>query len=333
VWCGSASEHVPTGVPDDTPIERLRPAALPAERVVARLGLIADTHMPDRCLAFPPALFDVFRGVDLILHAGDVGLLSTLDQLSRVAPVVAVHGNDERDEEAPRELPYQQVVAVAGRRIVLTHAHYPDLAQEFAARRDDRWQPKLARRAAFGHRAGAKIVVYGHTHVPTNVEYEGVWLINPGGVASGGLDTRMRYATVALLYLRDDGVPFAVHVDLAQPDRPFAPWSDWGAGFKAARERFEASILAPDLAADFPRLRAAVMGLDDAAATAARLAVREAALRCWTGEVETITREDLRATLARATDIPTMVREQLLPLLGARSEGGAEFAERCSQRA
>jgi putative phosphoesterase len=279
------------------------------------LGLIADTHMSDRCLAFPPALFDVFRGVDLILHAGDVGLLSTLDKLSVAAPVVAVHGNDERYDEAPRELPYQQVVAVAGQRIVLTHAHYPDLAQELASRREDRWAPKLARRAEFGHRADAKIVVYGHTHVPTAVEYEGVWLINPGGIASGGLDTRMRYATVALLYLRDDGVPFTVHVDLAEPDKPFAPWSDWAAGFAAARSRFEASILAPGVEDDYVRLRRQVMALDPAIADAARAAVREVALRVWSGEAAAITRDDLLATLGRAAGLPTPARDRLLALL------------------
>ena len=316
-------------MPDDALIERLRPAALPAERVVARLGLIADTHMPDRCLAFPPALFDIFRGADLILHAGDVGLLATLDQLSKAAPVVAVHGNDERYEETPRELPYQQVVTVAGHRIVLTHAHYPHLPQELAARRDDRWAPKLARRAAFGHRAGAKIVVYGHTHVPTLVEVEGVWLINPGGFASGGLDTRMRHSTVALLYLRDDGVPFTVHVDLAQPDCPFAPWNDWAAGFKAARDTFEASILAPELAADYVRLREAVMALDPALMSSLRRAVREAALRCWAGEVETITRGDLRAALERAPDVPALVKARILPLLGySTGRGGAADSRR-----
>lgn len=231
--------------------DRLRPADLPRERVAVCLGLVADTHLGDRGRDLPPALFDLFCGVDLILHAGDVGLLSALDRLSAAAPVVAVHGNDERFEETPRELPYQQVVMVAGQRIVLTHGHYPDLAQERASRRDDRWEPKLARRAAFAHRAEARIVVYGHTHVPTHVEYEGVWLINPGALATGGLDRRIRYRTAALLYLRDDGVPFTVHVDLAQPDRPLAPWSNWAAGFGAAREHFEPSILAPDLAARY----------------------------------------------------------------------------------
>ena len=298
--------------------ERLRPPELPAERVVACLGLISDTHLPDRCAALPPALFDVFRGVDLILHAGDVGRLAVLDELSTAAPVVAVHGNDERYDETPRELPYQQVVAVAGHRVVVTHSHHQDQEQEMAARRDDRWEPKLARRAAFGHRAGAGIVVYGHSHVPTNVEYDGVWLVNPGALASGGLDTRQRHQTVALLYLRDDGVPFTVHVDLAQPDRPFVLQIDWQAGFRAARDRFEQSILAPDLAADYDRLRRRAASLGPAAFEAARAAVRDVAQRCWSGEQAAIGRQDLLAALERTPDVAAALRQELVAVLTGR---------------
>src|SRR5262247_251704 len=134
--------------------DRFLPPELPTERVAARIGLVSDTHMPERCAALPPSLFDVLQGVELVLHAGDVGELWVLDQLSALAPVVAVHGNDDT-ADAQRELPYQQVVAVAGQRIVLTHAHYPDRAQELGSRRDDAWGPKLERRAAFGRRAGA----------------------------------------------------------------------------------------------------------------------------------------------------------------------------------
>src|SRR5262245_5485989 len=129
--------------------DRFLPPELPAECVAARIGLVSDTHMPDRCAALPAALLDVLKGVDLLLHAGDVGELWVLDRLAAIAPVIAVHANDDT-ADAQRELPYQQVLAVAGQRIVLTHAHYPDRAQELESRRDDAWAPKLERRAAFG---------------------------------------------------------------------------------------------------------------------------------------------------------------------------------------
>ncbi len=213
-------------------VDRFLPPELPANRVAARIGLISDTHMPARCAALPPVLFEVLRGVDLLLHAGDVGELWVLDALSAVAPVIAVHGNDETTD-AQRELPYQQVIAVGRQRILLTHAHYPDRAEEMESRKDDAWAPKLARRAAMGQQAGARIVVFGHTHIPMAVEYDGVLLINPGALACPNLESRQRVQSVAILTVRDDGAPFVTHIDLARPDQPFVPRIDWEAGSRA----------------------------------------------------------------------------------------------------
>src|SRR5262245_44545966 len=127
---------------------------------VATVGLISDTHLPPRMPALPPAPFDVLAGAQLLSHARDVGELRELDELSRIAPVIAVHGNDDT-ADAQRELPYQQVLVAGGRRILLTHAHYPNRAEELASRTSDAWEPKLARRAAMAQRAGAEIIVFG----------------------------------------------------------------------------------------------------------------------------------------------------------------------------
>jgi uncharacterized protein len=280
----------------------LLPPDLPAARVVATIGLISDTHLPERCLALPPAVFTVLRGVDLVLHAGDVGELRVLDQLSALAPVVAVHGNDET-AEAQHALPYQQVIAVAGQRILLTHAHYPDRDEELASRHSDAWEPILERRAAMGRRAGAGIVVFGHTHVPMARSHHGVFLINPGAIASGNAITRQRVQTVALLFLRDDGTPFVTHVDLAAPRQRFEPRIDWDAGFRAASGRFSESILAPDLAADWERWER----LAQLAPEAHRAALLRAAHRCWSGEQTAITREELLAELRADVSIPAAV--------------------------
>ena len=195
--------------------------------------------MPARCAEMPAVVFALLRGVDVLLHAGDVGELWVLDRLSAIAPVIAVHGNDET-AEAQRELPYQQLVVAGGVRILLTHAHYPDRSEELASRKNDAWQPKLARRAAMGARAGARIVVFGHTHVPLVVEHDGILLVNPGALAAPNPTTRQRIQSVAVLYIRDDDVPFVMHIDLARPDRPFTPRIDWSAGFRAAHAQFTA---------------------------------------------------------------------------------------------
>jgi uncharacterized protein len=275
------------------------------------LGLISDTHMPDRCLALPEAVFAALAGVDLILHAGDVGALWVLDRLSAIAPVVAVHGNDDSGE-AQRELPMQHLLAVGGRRLLLLHGHLPDPEAEMAARRDDAWEPKLARRIEIGRRAGAAIVVFGHTHIPMAHEADGVLLINPGAIASGNAITRQRLQTVARLTLRDDAPPRVEHRDLAAPTRPYRPIIAWPAGYRAALEEVTESIATPALLADWSRLRAEVAPL----ARAAWLAVvRRAAFRCWNGQQATFGHEDLLAELAAEPALSPAERAHLADLV------------------
>ena len=60
-----------------------------------RIGLISDTHIPDVARAIPRNVSRAFSGVDLILHAGDIQLASVLDELERIAPVLAARGDDD----------------------------------------------------------------------------------------------------------------------------------------------------------------------------------------------------------------------------------------------
>lgn len=291
-------------------LARWLPANTEPETITACVGLIADTHMPDRLAELPPQIFEILRGVDLLLHAGDVGGLHVLDQLSAIAPLAAVHGNDET-AEAQRELPYQQLIAIAGQRIVLTHAHYPDRAEELASRRDDSWRPKLERRLAFGHRAGAHIVVFGHTHIPMACQVDHMLLVNPGALAAGSHTWRQKRQTVALLFIRAGRLPLVVHVDLAAPDRPFVPQIDWEAGFAAALAQFGESILAPDLEPDHQRLYAIARQAFDPSIGA----IRRVAMRCWSGEQPYITRADLLAELEATPDLPPHVYAEFEALL------------------
>jgi len=281
--------------------------------VAARIGLVSDTHMPERCLALPPALFEALRGVDLLLHAGDVGELWVLDQLSAIAPVVAVHGNDD-SADAQRELPYQQVLMAAGQRILLTHAHYPDRGQELEARKNDAWGPKLERRAAFGQRAGASIVVFGHTHVAMSLQHGEVLLVNPGAIAAPNYVTRQWLQSVALLFIRDDGVPTVVHVDLAAPDRPFAPQIDWQAGFAAAHSQYTESLMTPDLEAVWKELNHVGQSLDQEMRARLRAAMLRILERCWSGEQQLISRADI-LDAGRAVELPADVRARVEALL------------------
>jgi putative phosphoesterase len=182
-----------------------------------KIGLISDTHMPARWKQFPDRVFSSFADVDLILHAGDVGDLWVLDELSQIAPVVAVHGNDET-EEATAALPYLQTLSIAGHRLVMTHAHYPIRAEELASRTND-WESKFERRANFAKEHGASICIFGHTHIPMDLEYDGIRLINPGAIASGNFWTKQTIQTVAILRLEKGKSLDLEFIDLATGDR------------------------------------------------------------------------------------------------------------------
>lgn len=228
------------------PADRFRPPDNEPGRIVATVGLVSDTHLPMRRRTLPPALFDVFHGVDLILHAGDVGELRVLDELSALAPVIAVHGNDD-SVAAEQHLPYRHVIPIHGQRILLWHSHYPDRATELASRLSDTLIPKLDRNVHQAQHAGANIVVFGHWHIPLVYQKHGVTVINPGALASPNAFTRGLHHTVALLFLLEDRSYQVVHVDLAQPDRRFDVSLDFSAGFRKAALPYTASIVDADL--------------------------------------------------------------------------------------
>ena len=125
-----------------------------------RIGVIADTHG-----LFDPAILRHFKGVDHILHAGDIGRLSVIEQLRAIAPVTAVSGNVDGYQESGF-LP-ETVVELAGRRIALRHILY----KGGKLTKDGR---------TFLEREQPDICIFGHTHQP-KVEWFGKTLLfNPG---------------------------------------------------------------------------------------------------------------------------------------------------------
>ncbi|HEX4210793.1 MAG TPA: YfcE family phosphodiesterase, partial [Candidatus Binataceae bacterium] len=95
-----------------------------------RIGLISDTHIPEACERLPRAVFDVLRGVDLVMHAGDVYVNRVLDELSAIAPVIAAIGNGDEGLDGHRfkldakdnRVKMAHLIEVDGIRIGLAHA-------------------------------------------------------------------------------------------------------------------------------------------------------------------------------------------------------------------
>lgn len=134
------------------------------------LGVISDTHG-----YLHPRALDVFRGVDVILHAGDIGSQEILHALARVAPTLAVRGNMDSGPWAD---------ALAEKESVRTGDSFIHLIHDLV---------KL-RRDAVGGRCLA--IVNGHTHRPSVDAKNGVLYVNPG---SAGAPRYGEHAGVALI--------------------------------------------------------------------------------------------------------------------------------------
>jgi hypothetical protein len=121
------------------------------------VGLVSDTHGLVR-----PEIFSALAGVDLILHAGDVGGRSVLAELRAIAPVQAVYGNT--DVPGDPDLRAALTLSIDGLSIHVSHGH--ELGSPTPAELLTQY--------------GANIIVFGHTHKPL-VERAGARLVvNPG---------------------------------------------------------------------------------------------------------------------------------------------------------
>jgi hypothetical protein len=119
-----------------------------------RVGLISDTHGLLR-----PEARAFAGGCDYIIHGGDIGSPAILDELSALAPLVAVKGNNDRQAWAAH-LPKTEMIRVGGVFIYVIH----DIAKLDI-------QPRAA---------GIQIIVSGHSHKPRIEHRDGVLYVNPG---------------------------------------------------------------------------------------------------------------------------------------------------------
>jgi uncharacterized protein len=143
---------------------------------LTRIGVISDTHGLLR-----PEVIPALAGVEQILHLGDVGKFSILEELGKIAPVTAVRGNVDREGKCAH-LPETEVALAEGRYIYMLHdlktLHLDPAAGRFAA------------------------VLSGHTHVPNFFRRKGVLYFNPGSCGPRRFELPV---TVGILTLNDAG--------------------------------------------------------------------------------------------------------------------------------
>ena len=149
-----------------------------------KIGIISDTHVPGAASSLPPAVFEIFKNADLILHAGDIVELSVLEELRTIAPVEAVAGNMDGPELQSR-LPRKKVLNIEKFTVGLIHGKYRIDEQKEMIRKefDD-----------------VDLIVYGHSHTPFWGKFGGIWLLNPGSPTD---NRHAPYHSVAVLTVGD----------------------------------------------------------------------------------------------------------------------------------
>jgi putative phosphoesterase len=145
------------------------------------VGVISDTHGLLR-----PEAEDALLGVDLILHAGDVGVPEILTRLRTIAPVFAVRGNVDTAPWA-KKLPPTVVVEFGNATFYMLHNL-----------RDLDLKPEAA---------GFDAVISGHTHKFEQNMHGGVFYLNPGSAGP-----RRFHLPITLARLRIDAKPWQVQI-------------------------------------------------------------------------------------------------------------------------
>jgi uncharacterized protein len=156
-----------------------------------RIGIIADTHN-----FLPAAVFDVFSGVDQIIHAGDIGDERIMTELKTIAPVRAVYGNMDRFPLVS-QFRRMEFFSLENYRFCLTHIIVNHKAFSYELYKMNKQ---------------VDVVIHGHTHRPEKERYNQILFINPG---SASQPRGLSRASVGLLSIRQDKVDFEiVYLDL-----------------------------------------------------------------------------------------------------------------------
>jgi putative phosphoesterase len=132
----------------------MKSCSLTSGRARQLVGVISDTHGLLR-----PEAIRALAGVDLIIHAGDIGKPEVLTELKKIAPVAAIKGNNDTGDWA-RSLPEVRSLKVGQYRFYVIH-NVKELEFDPASR-------------------NFRVVISGHSHKPSVVEKDGVLFVNPG---------------------------------------------------------------------------------------------------------------------------------------------------------
>lgn len=151
------------------------------------VAVLSDTHAPRHWKSCPDNVARYLRGVDLILHAGDVCTRDTLVELAAFAPVRVVLGNNDDAGVVAWGAPHTLEFELDGVSVAMIHDSGATVGRPARLRR---------------HFPSADLVIFGHSHIPWNESYDGQRIFNPGSPTDR---RRQPQGTMGLLHI-DSGV-------------------------------------------------------------------------------------------------------------------------------
>jgi uncharacterized protein len=166
------------------------------------VAVVSDTHAPRYWKSCPDEVARRLRGVDLILHAGDVCTADVLDELSGFAPVRAVLGNNDGPDVAAWGAPPTLIADLDGLSVGMIHDSGPAAGRQARLRR------------LF---PTADLVVFGHSHIPWDDSAAGLRTFNPGSPTDR---RRQPSGTMGLLRIESGKLHAARIVAVTPPRRP-----------------------------------------------------------------------------------------------------------------
>jgi len=132
-----------------------------------RIGVISDTHIPDKCEHIPDVILEAFKNMDMVIHVGDLVNLKVVEELESVCPkVLAVSGNMDR-KEVTKIYPSKQVIEIAGFKIGLMHGYGAPVNLINVLKDAFKDEP-------------CDVIIFGHSHKAMNENIGGVLFFNPG---------------------------------------------------------------------------------------------------------------------------------------------------------
>jgi uncharacterized protein len=153
-----------------------------------KVAVLADTHTMGPTRPLPPGAWPYLETADHILHAGDVCDPALLVELAALAPLTVVWGNCDGPEVRHWGATEEAQLALGGVTVAMVHD---------SGRRDGRGV-RLRRRFP-----SARVVVFGHSHFPSNSDEDGLLLFNPG---SPTWKRRAPFSSMGILWIEDGEV-------------------------------------------------------------------------------------------------------------------------------